>query len=45
MDKDNEKEIDSSEEEATMIPEQARQQMENYLSIKEKEREIGRAHV
>ena len=41
MDKDMEKETDSSlEEEATVIPEQARQQMENYLSIKEKEREV-----
>ena len=38
MDKDVEKEIDASnEEEATIIPEQAKQQMENYLSIKEKE--------
>jgi hypothetical protein len=44
MDKDTEKETDSSlEEEATVIPEQARQQMENYLSIKEKERETKEA--
>ena len=44
MDKDMEKETDSSlEEEATVIPEQARQQMENYLSIKEKEREAKEA--
>ena len=44
MDKDIEKEIDASnEEEATIIPEQAKQQMENYLSIKEKERETKEA--
>ena len=44
MDKDMEKETDSSlEEEATVSPEQARQQMENYLSIKEKERETKEA--